>query len=107
MSLDVYLKAIRPVTVFDANITHNLGKMADAAGVYYACWRPEEIGCKYAGDIIPILIKGIADMKARPDYFRQFEPENKWGTYDNFLPWLEKYLAACIENPDAEIEASR
>ena len=107
MSLDVYLKAIRPVTVFDANITHNLGKMADAAGVYYACWRPEEIGCKYASDIIPILTKGIVDMKARPDYYRQFEPENKWGTYDDFVPWLEKYLAACIENPDAEIEASR
>jgi len=29
--------------------------MAEKSGIYYALWRPEEIGCKYAKDIIPIL----------------------------------------------------
>jgi hypothetical protein len=107
MSLDVSLIAVRKTEVFEANITHNLGKMADAAGVYYACWRPEEIGIKTAGEIIPILEKGIADMKERPDFFKQYDSPNGWGTYINFLPWLEKYLAACKENPDAEISVSR
>jgi hypothetical protein len=30
--------------VFDYNITHNLGEMAKAAGIYMELWRPEEIG---------------------------------------------------------------
>ena len=93
--------------VFDANITHNLGKMADAAGIYYACWRPEEINCKLARDIIPILEKGYEDMKSRPDYFKQFDSPNGWGLYIHFLPWVEKYLEACKTYPDAEISVSR
>jgi hypothetical protein len=32
--------------------------------------------------------------------YRALEPENKWGTYDNFVPWVERYLAACEEYPD-------
>ena len=93
--------------VFDANITHNLNKMADAAGIYEACWRPEEIGATKASDIIPILEKGFEDMKARPDYFKQFDSENGWGLYIHFLPWVESYLNACREYPDAIIEVSR
>lgn len=93
--------------VFDANITHNLSKMADAAGIYEACWRPEEIGATKASDIIPILEKGFEDMKARPDYFKQFDSENGWGLYIHFLPWVESYLNACREYPDAIIEVSR
>lgn len=30
-------------TLFDANITHNLGQMADAAGIYIALWTPGEL----------------------------------------------------------------
>ena len=33
MSLDVYLEVMKPTEVFSANITHNLNKMAEAAGV--------------------------------------------------------------------------
>ena len=107
MSLDVYLTAVRPTEVYSANITHNLNSMADAAGIYQACWRPEEIGAKYASDIIPLLEKGLEDLKARPEYFKQFNSPNGWGVYENFVPWVEKYLAACKENPDAEIQVSR
>lgn len=93
--------------VFDANITHNLGKMADKAGIYYACWRPEEIGATKASDIISLLEKGYEDMKARPEYYKQFDSENGWGLYVDFLPWVNKYLNACREYPDATIEISR
>lgn len=93
--------------VFDANITHNLGEMADKAGIYKACWRPEEIGAKRASDILPLLEKGYADMKARPEYYKQFDSPNGWGLYVHFLPWLEKYLNACKNYPDAIIEVSR
>jgi hypothetical protein len=29
--------------------------MADACGIYYVLWKPEEIQCTFAKDIIPIL----------------------------------------------------
>ena len=51
MSLDVYLTATRKVEVYQANITHNLTKMADAAGIYMVCWRPEELGFTKAGQL--------------------------------------------------------
>lgn len=107
MSLDIDLYVMKRVSIFDANITHNLNKMADAAGIYQDLWRPEEIGITKAGQLIEPLKKGLAEMKSDPDKFRALEPENKWGTYDRFIPWIEKYLAACEENPDAEIEVSR
>jgi len=93
--------------VYKVNITHNLGSMARAAGIYEACWRPEEIGAVKASDIIPILERGLKDMKERPEYYKQFNPENGWGTYDEFVPWVESYLNACREYPDAIIEVSR
>lgn len=36
MSLDVSLMEVKPTEVFWSNITHNLGKMAKAAGIYEA-----------------------------------------------------------------------
>ena len=114
-------------TVYDANITHNLGKMADKAGIYEALWRPYmlrkdfkkfelDAGDEYefeekcvieAKDIIPILEKGLADLKARPKHFEKFNSENGWGMYEHFAPFVEKYLEACKEYPDAIIEVSR
>ena len=107
MSLDVSLYAVKRTCVFDANITHNLGKMANEAGIYNACWSPETIDAKQAKDIIPFLERGLADLKSRPEHFKQFDAPNGWGKYVDFVPWVEKYLAACKEDPEAEIEISR
>lgn len=93
--------------VFSANITHNLGKMADEAGIYYALWRPEEIGKTKAFEIVDLLEKGLNDLKSRPEYFEQFNSPNGWGLYKHFVPFVEKYLEACKEFPDALIEVSR
>jgi hypothetical protein len=92
--------------VFSANITHNLGEMAAAAGIYDACWHPENINATKAGQLIPILEKGIADMEARPEHYRQFNSPNGWGLYENFMPWLRDYLAACKRHPEAEVRTS-
>lgn len=120
MSLDVYLTRKKWIsydagktlteedeTVYDANITHNLGKMAGEAGIYKALWRPEEIEAKYAKDIIEIVEKGLVDLKARPEYFEQFNSPNGWGMYEHFVPFVSDYLDALKENPDAEIHISR
>ena len=120
MSLDVYLNRKRYLSydegktytedneqVYWANITHNLNKMADEAGIYEALWRPEEIGKTKASEIVELLEKGLADLKARPEHFKKFNSPNGWGMYENFVPFVEKYLEACKDYPDAIIEVSR
>ena len=108
MSLDVSLYSAEKKTgLYDANITHNLGKMAKESGIYKALWRPEEIGATHAKDIIDLLERGLDDLKARPEYFELFNSPNGWGMYEHFVPFVEKYLEACKKYPDAEIYISR
>lgn len=107
MSLDVYLEKIIPTTVFSANYTHNVNTMADLAGLYKPIWRPEEVGINKAAQLIEPLRKGIAEMEEEPGKFIALNPDNGWGSYETFLPWLKKYLQACLDNPDAEIKVSR
>jgi hypothetical protein len=111
MSLDVYLTD--PTATYDidylyeANITHNLTKMADEAGIYKALWRPEEIKASKAKDIIEIVEKGLEKMKESPIYFKQFNPSNGWGSYEDFIPWIERYLIALKTYPESKIGVSR
>lgn len=107
MSLDVYLTAVRPTEVFSANYTHNCNKMADEAGIYQHVWRPEELGITKAAQLIEPLRAGIARMEAEPERFIALNPENGWGSYDTFLPWLRAYLRACEANPDSDVSVSR
>lgn len=107
MSLDVMLIRMQPIAVFSSNITHNLNKMAEEAGIYKHLWRPESIGITKAKQLIEPLKTGIALMKSDPERFKKFDTENGWGTYEHFIPWIEKYLIACEQYPDAEIEVNR
>lgn len=107
MSLDVSLIAVRPTEVYWANITHNLNTMAMEAGIYQALWRPEEIGITRAEQLIEPLTEGLNKLKADPDHFKQYNSPNGWGMYENFVPFVEKYLQACKENPDSEVSVSR
>jgi hypothetical protein len=118
MSLDVYLKRKKLVSydegkthtedydeLYWANITHNLTPMAEEAGIYEALWHPERINKTKASEIIDLLEKGLTDLKARPEHFKKFDSPNGWGLYIHFVPFVEKYLKACKEYPDAIIEA--
>jgi len=107
MSLDFDLMQVQPTSVFSTNITHNLGKMASEAGIYYALWRPEEINVVFAKEIIPMLERGLCKLKAYPDKFKKFDAENGWGTYEHFIPFVEEIVKACREFPDAEIRTSK
>lgn len=107
MSLDVYLTKTMPTEVYSANITHNLGAMAREAGIYMHLWRPDEIGVTKAAQLIEPLRVGVALMRADPQRFERHNAPNGWGLYKNFVPFVEKYLAACEENPDADVEVWR
>lgn len=107
MSLDVYLTAVRPTEVYSSNITHNLGAMAKEAGIYMHLWRPDEIGVTKAEQLIAPLTEGLARLKAEPEHYSKFNAPNGWGLYEHFVPFVEKYLVACVENPDAEVTVWR
>lgn len=107
MSLDFSLHDPQDCQVFSANITHNLNKMADAAGIYEALWRPDEVPCERAGDLVPALSTGLSSLLVDPDYFRQFDSPNGWGVYDHFVPFVAECMAACMRYPDARVEVDR
>lgn len=120
MSLDIYLKRSKHVSyddcktfivdedyVFNWNITHNLGDMADKAGVYQALWRPEELKIDTASDLIPYLEKALTKLNEDPNHYRSFEPSNGWGSYEGLVDCVDSYLSACKQYPNSKIEVSR
>ena len=94
-------------TLFDYNITHNLNIMAEAAGIYYALWRPEEIGITTASQLIPLLEAGLELLRSDQKRFEKYNASNGWGMYEHLVKFVREYLDACREYPDALVCASR
>lgn len=107
MSLDVSLMVTQPVEIYTNNITHNLGSMAAAAGIYQHLWRPEELNIKTAQELIEPLSQGLSRLLFAPEHYQQYNAANGWGTYDNLVEFIKQYLQACRDNPDAGIDVSR
>ena len=107
MSLDVYLMETKPTEVYSANITHNLGKMANEAGIYQHLWRPDELGITKASELIKPLTEGYELLVNNPEHFKRYDSPNGWGMYDHFLSFVERYIDACVTNPYAEVKVSR
>jgi len=117
----------REECVYDSNITHNLGRMANKAGIYEALWRPYQLKKEYnidkddyeseyefeqnntviAEDIISIIEIGLDKLKTEPEYFKKFDSENGWGIYDHFVPFVEEYLEALKKYPKSTVKISR
>ena len=110
MSLDVHLEYVaddgdaqEDWVAYSDNITHNLNEMAEAAGLYKALWRPQEIGIKVAYELIPLLETGLKQLRDAPERFEQFNSSNGWGTYDQLVEFVENYLTACRAYPQANV----
>jgi hypothetical protein len=112
--------------LYHANITHNLYAMAHAANIYDVLWRPcrvhpdyvsidnydwemrfEDSVTIYAKDITELIQAGLHRLKTRPGCYKQFDSPNRWGIYEDFIPFVEKYLKACLEYPDAIVRVDR
>ena len=91
-------------TVFSSNITHNLGKMAAAAGIYHFLWQPGECEVSVAAQLIEPLQAGLQKLRAAPEQYEAMNPKNGWGNYDGLVDFVEGYLAACKRWPDAKVE---
>ena len=113
MSLDVDLMMVQPCSVYSGNITHNLGKMADAVilrngkTLYQVLWRPDEHGWVCASDISEMLDEGFTILLSAPETFTKFNPENGWGNYEGLCRFVYNYRNACWDNPTAELRISR
>lgn len=101
------IEEVERVTVFEYNITHNLTRMAAAAGIYQELWRPEEIGVTQARQLVEPLRDGWRRLLADPDGFKKYNPVNGWGDYDALVRFVRNYLSACEEYPDADVSVSR
>lgn len=93
--------------VYSATITHNLNTMAVEAGIYEHLWRPDEIKITKAKELIEPLRQGLHNLKSEPERYKKFNPENGWGSYDGLVKFVDNYLNACYEYPDADVEVSR
>lgn len=127
MSLDISLRdptaTYKVDALYETNITHNLTKMAEEAGIYEALWRPhllfynkereiteDDIEATLeikARDITSDISLGLSILKGNPKRFEKFNANNGWGTYEHFVPFVENYLAALIEFPKAIVETWR
>jgi len=119
MSLDVDLMVTKPTSVYSANITHNLNKMAmdvkfgvewkgeGDLSLYDVLWRPDEHGFTYAREISDLLDIGWNILLSDPERFKKFDPENGWGSYDGLVNFVYNYRNACWDNPDAELSVCR
>lgn len=104
MSLDINIKAMREVEIYEANITYNLAPM------YYKCIDKEKglkkidnMSCKEA---LPIINNAITNMLNYADEYRKLNPANGWGSYEGLLAKLQELRNCCETNPDGIIEVS-
>lgn len=93
--------------LYSRNITHNLGKMAEAAGIYQHLWRPEELGITTAAQLIEPLRAGLKRLEESPAEFKKHNPANGWGAYEGLVDFVREYLDACEKYPNAIVRASR
>ena len=103
MGLDIGLKVVTEVVV-DMNITHNLGKMWQAAGIYEALYLSEG---KTAKEILPTLKEGLAKMIANPEKYHALSAGNGWGTYRQAVPWLIELIEQFELYPDGKVWVCR
>ena len=113
MSLDVDLMVTKPTSVYSANITHNLNKMAmevklgESLTLYDVLWRPGENDMVFARDISDHLDAGWNILLSDPEKFMKFEPDTGWGSYEGLCNFVYNYRNACWDSPDAELSISR
>jgi hypothetical protein len=93
--------------VYSSNITHNLGQMAEEAGLYKYLWRPEEVGVETAAELIVPLMEGLGRLQANPERFKLFNPPNGWGDYELLVAFTTNYLLACMTWPKAKVSVWR
>ena len=107
MSHDLYLEIDTggeyPTVVADVgNYTSNVsGMWAKALGE-----RLREFHGRNAGESVPQLDRGIADMQANRLDYEAMNPPNGWGSYGGALDYLRTLRDCCARHPKTTIRVS-
>ena len=91
---------------YSDNIANNLGEMAIKADIYNYLWHPENLNITQAQDLIKPLEHGLQSLLKNPAYFKQFNPQNGWGSYESLVKSIRSYVLACKEWPESNIHTS-
>ena len=81
---------------FEGNLTYNVGLMLRRAGIH-----PHILEGQMVKVVRPVIENAYMTMFENPDYFRQFEASNGWGTYEStmkFVSNLNVYLASAPDD---------
>ncbi len=102
---------------FHMNITHNLTKMADKCGTLAKCdccsnnalvtlydllWHPEEnlkITVPNMG-YLDAVMECYKNLLKHPDFFKQYNPKNGWGSYEQLVAKTKEYIKALLSISD-------
>jgi len=101
MSLDIDFYSTDDEQISFHNITSNLFKMAEAAGLAFLWDLKNEIKAEYL--IVPVT-QGIKTIKSNPEHFEKFNAANGWGNVSEFLLFLNELLASAKQHPSAVIK---
>jgi len=92
------------LVVFHTQITHNLVPMAEAAGIFYEIWRPQNYGISMAQQLIIPLWSGLNRLRASSNLFKPYS-HPRFGDYNEMINFVEEYLDACMVWQYAHVEA--
>lgn len=113
MSLVFYLDCQHCGThLFSKNITHNLNEMAEACGLYDVLWHASSVVDgkpvqPKASTLTDQIEKGLQELIADPEKYKQYNPDNGWGDYDGLVEFAATCLEACKQFPDAAVWCCR
>lgn len=100
----------RPVWLVDPEIGERIDAQAEA-GNYHEAGGAFELEGGFrtilARELIDTLDSGLSLLKSDPERFKRFNPENGWGSYEGLVEFVEDYLDACRQYPDAEVSVWR
>ncbi len=114
---DIEEKTYEDKDYFHINITHNLTKMASQCRIIGTCnydadsavvtlydlmWHPKE-NLKVTVpnmDYLMDLMECYKNLLQSPDFYRQFNPENGWGTYEQLVRKTKEYIKALTSISD-------
>jgi len=117
MSLDISLHqdAAYNTEVYEANITHNLRKMAGKVTCFIIQWKDYETkeitlydilwrGSGQSGYVItPMLEIALYELKEHREIYEEYNPENGWGDYELLVKFTEGLLGACKKFPETTL----
>jgi hypothetical protein len=76
-------------------------KLVCGLTLYDILWKPRG----YAKENRPLLVESLKILLKDPQYYKKFNPKNRFGSYENLVAVVRNIILACKEYPEARLEA--